>query len=114
VPDRTIDALARQADDHPDDGAAVFRYADALDAAGREAEAIPVYRRALSTGLPDELAYRAMVQVGSSLRLIGQAGEAVAVHRQALARWPGRVANWPFLALALHDTGRPAEALGQG
>jgi len=46
---------------------AAFEYASALDAAGREAEAIGVYRRALACGLPGELDYRAQVQLGSSL-----------------------------------------------
>jgi len=105
VSSRTIDDLARQADEDPDDGVAAFRYADALDAAGQEAEAIGVYRRALSTGLPDELEYRALVQLGSSLRLAGRADEAVATHRQAQPRWPGRMANYLFLALALQDSG---------
>jgi thioredoxin-like negative regulator of GroEL len=70
-----INALAHAAAAAPDDGAAAFEYASALDAADREAEAIPVYRRALACELGEELRYRASVQLGSSLRLVEHAGD---------------------------------------
>jgi cyanophycin synthetase len=103
VASQPINDLARRAAARPEDGAAAFDYASALDGADREAEAIPVYQRALRCGLPDELEYQAFVQLGSSLRVVGRANEAVAVHREASARWPDRVANRLFLALALLD-----------
>jgi cyanophycin synthetase len=106
-----IDDAAQRAAAAPDDGAAAFQYASALDAADREADAIPIYRRALECGLPDELEYRARVQLGSSLRLTGQAADAVAVHRGVSAQWPGRPANRLFLALALLDAGAPGQAV---
>ena len=43
-----------------DDGAAAFEYASALDAADREAEAIPVYRHALA-GAHGEAVRQAML-----------------------------------------------------
>jgi cyanophycin synthetase len=106
-----IEDASQRAAAAPDDGAAAFGYASALDAADREAEAIPMYRRALECGLPGELEYRARVQLGSSLRLTGQVAEAVAVHRDVSARWPDRPANRLFLALALLDAGAPREAV---
>lgn len=108
-----IEDRARRAAAAPDDGAAAFEYASALDAADREAEAIPVYRHALAGGLPGELDYRARVQLGSSLRLAGQVPEAVAVLRGVVARWPDRAAGRLFLALALLDAGAHGEAVRQ-
>lgn len=102
------DELARNAAERPGDGVAAFDYASALDAADREAEAIPVYRRAVECELPDQIRYRASVQLGSSLRLVGESEQAVAVHRETLARWPKQPANRLFLALALLAAGRPA------
>jgi cyanophycin synthetase len=90
---------------------AAFEYASALDAAGREAEAIGVYSRALACGLPGELEYRAQVQLGSSLRLTGQVAEAVQVHRGVCDRWPDRPSGHLFLALALLDAGASAGAV---
>lgn len=106
-----ISDLARRAAAAPDDGAAAFEYAAALDAADRAVEAIPVYRHALACGLPDELEYRARIQLGSSLRLTGQAAEAAAVHQGVCARWPDRPAGRLFLALALLEAGAPREAV---
>ncbi|MEJ7691070.1 MAG: tetratricopeptide repeat protein [Nocardioidaceae bacterium] len=108
-----IDELARNAAERPGDGVAAFEYASALDAADREAEAIPVYRRALECELPDQIRYRASVQLGSSLRLVGESEQAVAVHRETLARWPKQPANRLFLALALLAAGRPAQAVSE-
>lgn len=111
--DETIDELARRAVAGPEDGAAAFDYASALDAADREAEAIPVYQRALTCALPDQTEYRARVQLGSSLRLVGEAEQAVAVHREVCAHWPDRTANRLFLALALVETSRGAQAVSE-
>lgn len=108
-----IDALARAVHEHPDDGNAAFEYASALDAADREREAIPLYRRAIACRLTDDTAYRAHVQLGSSLRVTGDAAEAVAVHRAAVRKWPDGAANRLFLALALHAAGRADTAVAE-
>jgi len=53
-----------------DEGLAAFEYASNLDSDDREGEAIPMYRRALTYGLPSEVEYKALVQLGSSLRVV--------------------------------------------
>lgn len=111
--DGSLDELAGLWEAVPDDGIAAFEYASALDAADREAEAIPVYRRALACGLSPEVEYRALVQLGSSLRVVGDAEGAVALHREVFRRWPERSANRLFLALALLDVGDSAAALAE-
>jgi hypothetical protein len=93
-----------------DDPRALFELACAHDFVGREAEAVPLYRRAIAGGLDPEHRPLAVIQLASSLRNVGQAADAVEL-LEALpddAHAPGRDA---FLALALHDAGRPTEAL---
>ncbi len=113
MPDQTIGELARTAAERPGDGVAAFDYASALDAANREAEAIPAYQRALQCELPDQIRYRASLQLGSSLRVVGESEQAVAVHRETSARWPQQPANRLFLALALFAAGHPAQAVSE-
>ena len=70
--------------DHP---AALFELASAHDALGQEAEAEPLYRAALEGGLDTFRRRRAVIQLGSTLRNLGRAKEAVALlHHRA---WPG-------------------------
>ncbi|MBF4618587.1 tetratricopeptide repeat protein [Clavibacter sp. VKM Ac-2873] len=93
-----------------DDPRALFELACAHDFVGREAEAVPLYRTAIAGGLDPEHEPLAVIQLASSLRNVGEAAEAVAL-LEAMpddAHSPGRDA---FLALALHDAGRPTEAL---
>ncbi len=93
-----------------DDPRALFELACAHDFVGREAEAVPLYRAAIDGGLDPEHRPLAVIQLASSLRNVGEAEQAVAL-LEAMpddAHAPGRDA---FLALALHDAGRPTEAL---
>lgn len=88
------------------DGDALFEWASVHDFLGREAEAIPLYRQALDAGITPPRQGQAIVQLGSSLRNVGRAAEAVEV----LSGQDDPAAR-AFLALALYDSGRPAEAL---
>ena len=81
------------------------------DSAGREAEAIPHYERALELGLPDELVPGALLQLGSSLRNVGRLDDALAVLEDGVARFPDHAALRLFRALALASAGREREAL---
>jgi hypothetical protein len=93
-----------------DDPRALYELASAHDFVGREAEAVPLYRAALDGGLDPQHRPLAVIQLASSLRNVGEAREAVALLEGLPddAHAPGRDA---FLALALHDAGRPTEAL---
>jgi len=62
------------------------------------------------TGLPSDVEYQALVQLGSSLCMVNDAEAAVATHRHVAERWPDRAANRLFPALALLDAGRPTAA----
>jgi tetratricopeptide (TPR) repeat protein len=96
--------------DDDQDAFAHFGLATALGMAGRDEEAIPHLERALDIGLPPRLYNGARMQLGNSLRLVGRAEEAVAVHRQIAVDHPSS-ANDLLLALALRDAGRPDEGL---
>ena len=96
--------------DHP---AALFELASAHDALGQEAEAEPLYRAALEGGLDTFRRRRAVIQLGSTLRNLGRAKEAVALLHHERGEPPDELdeAVAAFLALALADAGAPREAL---
>ena len=96
----------------PDDARLAFEHAYALDRLGREAEAVPLYRRALAAGLHDPHRTRARIQLASSLRVLHRPQEALAELDEVLATTPSSAAA-AFRALALRDLGRHDEALQQ-
>src|ERR1700691_791932 len=102
--------LARQ---HPGDAHALFEYAGALDFAGREAEAAPVYEQAFSAGLDGDSLRRGLIQYGSTLRNLGRFDEAVQIMRRADEQFPGHDSVAAFLALALTSAGRCQEAVAR-
>lgn len=97
--------------DHP---AALFELASAYDALGEEREAEPLYRAALEGGRLDTYRRRrAAIQLGSTLRVLGKAGEAVELLRHERGEPPDELddAVVAFLALALAEADQPREAL---
>ncbi|MBE3078589.1 tetratricopeptide repeat protein [Clavibacter michiganensis] len=109
--DETVAAMRALAAERPaDDPRAHFELACAHDFVGREAEAVPLYRTALDGGLDPEHRPLAVIQLASSLRNVGEAEQAVAL-LEAMPDDAHAPARDAFLALALHDAGRPAEAL---
>lgn len=95
----------------PGDPAALLEWAGAHDSVGLEAEAVPLYREALAAGLDPEREARAVVQLASSLRNIGEPVAAIELLRTAPEHHTVGAARDAFLALALFDAGHPGEAL---
>jgi tetratricopeptide (TPR) repeat protein len=95
----------------PDNPHAHFVLAGTLDFQDREADAVPPYQRAWELGLAGDDVPRFYVQYGSTLRNVGQFGEAVRGLQEGRARFPENAAIQAFLALALFSAGRAAEAL---
>ncbi|WP_369816310.1 tetratricopeptide repeat protein [Cellulomonas sp. Leaf334] len=93
------------------DPAALLEWAGAHDSVGLEAEAVPLYRQALAAGLDPEREARAIVQLASSLRNVGDPIAAVELLRAAPDHPAVGAARGAFLALALFDAGQPGEAL---
>jgi len=105
-----IDALAGELDD---DGAGPFERAAARDSTGHSDLAVPLYRHALELGLDGERRRRAVIQLASSLRNLGETAISLALLEAELGRTcdPLDDAVRAFLALALVDSGREREAV---
>jgi hypothetical protein len=96
-----------------DDAVAAFERAAAFDSTGHEDRAVPLYRRALELGLGPDRRRRAVIQLASSLRNLGEAPESVELLTAELAAGSDELddAVRAFLALALADTGRERDAV---
>jgi cyanophycin synthetase len=110
-PTTRISAGRALAEEHPGDGRVVFEYAGTFDSAGREDEAVPLYREALASGLREPYRHRAQLQLASSLRNLGRLDEAEEVVDEVVSRYPNSVGAAMFRALVLYDSGRSGEAL---
>lgn len=108
----TFDSMqALIAERRDDDPAAIFEWASVHDFLGREADAIPLYRRALKLGLDPVRNSQAQIQLASSLRNVGETTEAVRILEGMERDATVGDAHEAFLALALFDAGRPGDAL---
>jgi len=96
-----------------DNPVGVFERAGAFDSTGHTDRAVPLYREAIALGLRGFRRRQAVIQLASSLRVLGQASEAVALLENERARGSDGLddALAAFLALAMADTGREREAL---
>jgi Tetratrico peptide repeat len=90
-----------------------FERASSLDSTGHPDLAVPLYREALEHGLMGERRRRAVIQLASSLRTLGDPRESVALLEAELDEPSDHLddAVRAFLALALVDTGRPRDAV---
>lgn len=97
----------------PDSGVGAFERAASLDSTGHPDRAVPLYRQALDRGLTGERRRRAVIQMASSLRNLGQPQESVALLTSELDAGSDHLddAVRAFLALALVDVGREREAV---
>ncbi len=89
----------------------LFDSASQRDAAGDERGAIPLYRAALDRGLEEPERTRAIIQLASSLRVVGDPSGAIALLQDLRGEDPLSRAAQAFLSLALFDDGKPAAAL---
>ena len=110
-PEQALGAMrALVAERGAEDPDALYEWASVHDFLGLETEAVPLYRAALDRGLSGDRAPRAVVQLASSLRNVGEPEAAVDLLRTVDEPGLG-AAPQAFLALALRDAGRPDEAL---
>jgi len=91
----------------------IFERAASLDSTGHSDLAVPLYRQALDIGLAGERRRRAVIQLASSVRNLGQPETSVALLTTELAAGSDHLddAVRAFLALALVDVGREREAV---
>ena len=92
----------------------LFERACAQDSTGHSDRAVPLYEAALAAGLGGIRRRRAVIQMASSLRNLGQAERSVELLRAELDAGHDELdgAVRGFLALALVDTGQAREATG--
>jgi tetratricopeptide (TPR) repeat protein len=97
----------------PDDPVGLFERASAFDSTGQPELAVGRYRQALEGGLSGQRRRRAVIQLASTLRNLGQAEESVALLTAELDAGSDDLddAVRAFLALALTSVGREREAV---
>lgn len=105
-----VQALA--AERPPGDALGPFELASAYDSTGYPEQAAPLYRQALAAGLDGKRRRRAVIQLASTLRNLGQVQESVALLSAEREAGSDELddAVAAFLALALVDAGREREA----
>ena len=99
---------------YPDDAVIAYQTAWAHDVLDLEEEAVPYYERALaatSAPLSDDDRRGALLGLGSTYRVLGAHGRAVAVLREGVAAYPEDGALRAFLAMALYSAGEQEEAM---
>lgn len=112
VPERMLATMRGLMEERPtEDPDALYEWASVHDFLGMEAQAIPLYESALRAGLSGNRRPQAVIQLSSSLRNVGRAEEAVRLLNAETSGGVTGDAAAAFLALALHSSGRPNEAL---
>lgn len=96
--------------ERPDDATVNLQCARVHDKLGLEAEAVPLYERALEIGLEGPDLESALLGLGSTYRALGQYEKAVSTLQRGVESFPDRPAMRVFLAMALYNNGRAKEA----
>jgi tetratricopeptide (TPR) repeat protein len=105
-----IDALV--AERPADDPEAAFGAASVRDSTGLEAEAAPLYHKALDLGLAEPSRSRTFIQLASTLRNLGRYDEGLALLDKLPVDSELADAASAVRALILVSAGRPAEGAG--
>lgn len=96
---------------YPDHPLVLFEVGGSYDVMGEEEMAIPYYRRAIAAGLEGNDLQECLVCLGSTLRVVGENEDAVAILEQAVEEFPERNSGRVFLALAHYSNGDAELAL---
>lgn len=92
-------------EEYPNHPLVLFEVGGSYDVMGEEEMAIPYYRRAIAAGLEGSDLQECLVCLGSTLRVVGENDDAVAILEQAVDEFPGRNSSRVFLALAYYSNG---------
>ncbi len=115
LPQAEFHARMRQlaAEFPPGHAISTFELAAAKDSTGHPDEAVPLYRAALAAGLVGTRRRRAVIQLASSLRNLGEVDESIAMLEAELTRESSDLddAVRAVLALGYASAGRDREGL---
>jgi len=106
-----LDALRDLDRRHPNVAEINYQLAWTYEVLERETEAVPLYEKAISLGLPENELCGALLGLGNTLRVTGEVARAVEVLCSASAQFPDNKELDAFLALALHATGKHTESV---
>lgn len=95
----------------PNDPRVLFEIASLHDFLGEEAQAVQPYRQALQGSLHGQKREEALIQLASTLRNLGETEETISLLAQVPTDSALHTDAQGFLALALFDAGREAEAV---
>ncbi|GGP21694.1 hypothetical protein GCM10007981_14540 [Thermocladium modestius] len=102
-PDERIEEyFKRLYEEYGNDPRLIYEYANVLDYLGKEKEAIPLYRLALEKGLNGEHKDMCLIQLASSLRVIGELQESYEILDEVYKRTKDP-ASLLFFILTLND-----------
>ncbi len=82
-----------------------FEMALIYDAMSQDDEAIPLYEKALSIGVPQEKRCELILCLGSSYRNVGKVDSAKRILKTAIEEFPNHIGLRCFYALALNSAG---------
>ncbi|MHB8359880.1 MAG: tetratricopeptide repeat protein [Thermoplasmataceae archaeon] len=88
----------------------LFEYANALDFSGKEPEAIPLYQKAIESGISGKKKIQAEIQLGSSLSVTCEHEKAISILSR-VQKETGDPAALLFLCIALFRSGETEKAL---
>ncbi|KRE41396.1 tetratricopeptide repeat protein [Knoellia sp. Soil729] len=108
---RRIQTAATLSAAYPGDARIAYEYGGTFDSAGQPERAVELYRQALGGGLREPFRHRAVIQLASSLRNLGQHEEAVELLDELAVERPESIGVAGFRALALQSAGRADEAV---
>lgn len=91
----------------------LFEVGGSYDVMGEVEMAIPYYRRAIGAGLEGSDLQECLVCLGSTLRIVGEYEDAVAILEQAVDEFPDRNSGRAFLALAYYSNGDAEQAVSE-
>ena len=97
--------------EHPQHAELHYEVASLHDMQGREAQAIPLYQKAIALGLSEASLRGAWLGLGSSYRGTGQYAEALAAFEQGQARFPDANEFRVFGAMASYNLGQHKEGM---
>ena len=107
----SIHILTSLVEQFPNDAYIYYQCASSMDVAGREADAVPYYKRAISLGLDREFLQHAFIGLGSTYRTLGKYKKAKETLQEGMELFPNNNALKAFYAMTLYNLKKHDEAM---